>query len=127
MISVVSISGCSRASATTTRRGRFASENASTEDGAGGDQSTLDARRIHVEVSDRANGPRSQRAHSDAVGEKALDRDGRRELAPQIKEDNVGLDRRGIEAHARQRRESLGETSGVRVIVGQALDVMAER
>src|SRR4029453_11598046 len=97
------------------------------EDFPRGDQRPLDSRGVDVQMRDRANQARARRAHAHAAREQPLDDHRRGQLAGQLEEDDVGLDRRRIEAYAGQAGQALGEPPGVGVILGQALHVWAER
>src|SRR5262245_34317362 len=97
------------------------------EDLAGGDQRPLDSRSVDVQVRDRANQARARRAHAHAPSEQPLDGHRRGQLAGQLEEDDVGLDRRRIEADAGPAGQALGEPPSVGVILGQALHVVAKR
>src|SRR5262245_55620516 len=97
------------------------------EDVPRGGQRPFDARGVDVQMRDRANQARARRAHTHAVREHPLDGHRRRQLAGQLEEDDVGLDRRRIEADTGQARQALGEPPSVGVILGQALHVMAKR
>src|SRR4029453_11739697 len=97
------------------------------EDFPRGRQRPLDSRGVDVQMRDRANQARPRRAHAHAASEQPLDGHRRGQLAGQLEEHDVGLDRRRVEAHARQAGQTLGEPPRVGVVLGQALDVVAER
>src|SRR5437899_3185397 len=97
------------------------------DDLAGGEQRPLDRRGVDVQMGDRANQALAGRSHAHAASEQALHGHRRGQLAGQLEEHDVGLDRRRIEAHAGQAGQALGEPPGVGVILGQALHVVAER
>src|SRR5258705_62453 len=97
------------------------------EDFAGGEQRPLDRGGVDVQMGDRANQARAGRSHAHAAREQTLHGRRRGQLARQLEEHDVGLDRRRIEAHAGQAGQALGEPPGVGVILGQALHVVAER
>src|SRR4029453_594848 len=91
-----------------------------------GGQRPLDSRGVDVQMRDRANQARPRRAHAHTPSEQALDGHRRRQLAGQLEEDDVGLDRRRIEADAGQAGQTLGEPPSVGVILGETLHVMAK-
>src|SRR5262245_32447801 len=97
------------------------------EDFPRGGQRPLGSRGVDVQVRDRANQARARRAHAHAPSGQPLDGHRRGQLAGQLEEDDVGLDRRRIEADAGQAGQALGEPPSVGVILGQALHVMAKR
>src|SRR2546421_5427396 len=88
-------------------------------------QRPLDPRGVDIQMRDRPDRVRAERAHADAVGEQVLH--GLRRVRGRLEEHDVGLDARGIQAHAGQPREPVGQPTRVGVIVGQTLDVMPER
>src|SRR5438552_2537546 len=105
--------------------GISASTRQAREDLAGHGQRPLDPRGIDVQMGDRPDRVRPERAHAHAVGEQVLH--GLRRVRGRLEEHDVGLDARGIEASAGQPREPVGQPPRVDVIVGQTLDVMPER
>src|SRR5258705_3994176 len=70
------------------------------EDFAGGEQRPLDRGGVDVQMGDRANQARAGRSHAHAAREQTLHGRRRGQLARQLEEHDVGLDRRRIEAHA---------------------------
>src|SRR6267378_827739 len=105
--------------------GISASTRQAREDLAGHGQRPLDPRGVDVQMRDRPDRVRPERAHADAVGEQVLH--GLRRVRGRLEEHDVRLDARGIQANAGQPREPLGQPPRVGVIVGQTLDVMPER
>src|SRR5438445_2369252 len=105
--------------------GISASTRQAREDLAGHGQRPLDPRGIDVQMGDRPDRVRPERAHAHAVGEQVLH--GLRRVRGRLEEHDVGLDARGIEANAGQPHEPVRQPPRVGVIVGQTLDVMPER
>src|SRR5262245_44169761 len=97
------------------------------EDFPRGGQYPLDSRGIDVQMRHRANQARPRRAHAHTPSEESLDGHRRCQLAGQLEEDDVGVDRRRIEAQTGQAGQPLGEPPSVGVILGQALHVVAQR
>src|SRR5437763_7522876 len=104
--------------------GILASARQPGEDLARDGQRTRDARPVDVEVRDRPNRVRPERAHANAVREQVLD--GFRGVRAGLEENDVRLDGGRVDAHARQIGEPLRQAARVGVIVGEPLHVMAQ-
>src|SRR5467141_1537713 len=87
--------------------GISASTRQAREDLAGHGQRPLDPRGVDVQMRDRPDRVRPERAHADAVGEQVLH--GLRRVRGRLEEHDVGLDAGGIQANAGQPREPLGQ------------------
>src|SRR5438445_83188 len=78
--------------------GISASTRQAREDLAGHGQRPLDPRGVDIQMRDRPDRVRAERAHADAVGEQVLH--GLRRVRGRLEEHDVGLDARGLQAHA---------------------------